>query len=170
VWARWVTLSLCLAFTGCYSGRGTEEAADSKTSLPLGIMTPSSDGSGATTGIFPGSIVNDPNCCWLGPSASFEVRVPAKARVLILTVFVPDLKPFHDRSQSLSIAVDRSPARRFEHLQIGTNVLPVPLRPSESAHVSDVIVNAGFSFTPKSENITDDLRQLSIYLKSVNAR
>jgi len=167
---RSIVFCYCLFLAGCYSGRGTEDPAASASLLPLGVMTPSSDGSGAFTGIVPSKIPGDPNCCWIGRTASFQVRVPANARALILTVFVPDLKSFQNRSQSIAVSVDRGSPHRFEHLPTGPKTLRVPLARQSTVRVSSVVLRARFTVSPKKAHLSNLRYQPALYLTSAKAR
>lgn len=168
---RRLLLSALLALGGCYHGPGTDDPTfkSGGSTLPLGILQPRHDGSGtgAVAGIYPSAQTDDPYCCWVGASASFEVRVPPNGRDMIVTTFLPSgLEIFKRRKQSVTVAVDGGTPLKYR-LRDGVSFLHVPLRPQPRERIADVVLDAAFTFTPRKEKINGDARELSFYLKSV---
>lgn len=169
-------LFAALLLAGCYTG--PPATADHKPEhvnarmMPLGWVaigsgTPSPE-TGAIGGLF--AVRRQRSyCCWMGSEGRLGVRVPAHARTVLLTVFVPDLPAFAERRQSLTASVDGGAVRRFDPLPLGVSFLRIPLRPAGTAHVAAVVLHAGFTFSPKKTHLNGDGRELSIYVKSVRA-
>jgi hypothetical protein len=169
---RGILLLALALLAGCYKGPPADDPtlAGYGTRFPLGVLRPTTERPdvGIVAGIYPTHDVDDPFCCWTGPSATFEVAVPANRNALVVTIFIPALKPFKERRQSVDIGVDEGKALHFL-LRDGVNFLhvPVPTRPHE--HIAEVVLTSGWTFSPKAVRINGDGRELAFYLKAVRA-
>lgn len=171
---RALVWSAVFALAGCYAGPGAEDPTFTRDQsvLPPGVLTPAADNSGvgASSGIYPSRRSDDPLCCWVGSKAWFEVRVPPHAHEMIVTTFVPEnLDVFKRRHQSVTVEVDGGVAWHYV-LRNGVSFLHVPVMNGDHARTADVVLEAGFTFTPRRERINGDTRDLSFYLKSVRFR
>jgi len=138
---------------------------------PYGILsTPDTvTGVGVATGVFPVDRSEASLCCWLAPSASFDVRIPPKTSALMFTFFEPKNVLAVVRSQTVTISINGGMARAAAPIVAGANLVRVPVLAQEQAHVVGVIVNAAHSFVPAKAGINGDTRELALYLRSVSA-
>jgi hypothetical protein len=163
-----LALAGVLAAAGCYAGPGTDDpTAKGGSPLPLGVATPAPGlpAPGPVEGIFASAAPDDPNCCWMGKSASFPVRAPAGTSRLVLQTFVPDLNVFRERVQGADVRVDGGPVRHFAGLAVGRHVLEVPFPRARRDRLIRVSVEPAFTFVPIQRKITPDGRTLSLYLR-----
>lgn len=148
--------ALCAIVPGCYSPpQGSNVATSAPT--PPGVVT-------IVSGVYP-----DSPCCWLAPNAVFETVVPARAKLLVLTVFTPDDIPrLRTAHQQVTVTVE---GRRttFSHVPIGTKILNVNVKPAAADRTVAVKMNMAVNFVPKQELGSADTRQLSIYLRAVRS-
>jgi hypothetical protein len=171
--ARVAALALTtVSLAGCYRGSPAFSTYDDASIWPYGIATPSptrDTALGAVTGIYPSSQNEASYCCWLAPSATFEVRIPPHASALLFTFFVPAFGPFKTQAQRVSISIDGAKAVMSGPLR-GAAIVRVPLAPNAKARVADIALNATLSFTPKNIGLNDDTRELALYLRAVSTR
>ncbi|GAC1658303.1 MAG: hypothetical protein NVS4B13_01030 [Candidatus Elarobacter sp.] len=167
---RFALAAVLAAGAGCYNGPPTDDPSSRGGSLlPRGIATPSpgSPSPGPVIGIFSTGTPDDPDCCWLGATASFPVRVRAGASRMQLATFIPDIAPFQARPQGAAISVDAGPKQRFDNLGIGRHVLEISFPPARRARFVRVAIEPAFSFVPIKARVAPDGRTLSLYLRLV---
>lgn len=170
--ARAVFYAGALALAGCYSGQGTDSSSTQNAGpvLPAGVFVPA-DGKTLFTGIYPGGAADDMTCCWLGPDVTFQTKVPAGAKNLLLTVYLPTgFAWLQQRPESAAITVDGSRPARFPRLAPGVRTLNVPLAPQSAERVATVEITPGYAWRPVDHQLNGDTRELTFYLKNVTAR
>jgi len=157
---------------GCYSGAPTDDPSTRPDQFyPDGVATPHPGEPPVPepTGIWKSRQSDDPDCCWLGPRADFDVRVAPGARTLRLTMFIPDLPMFHENTQSMTVAVDGGKPEEVSDLVPGLHRVDAPLGAHHGTVVRVEIVPS-FTFVPIKAHFNTDSRVLSIYLRAVRSR
>jgi hypothetical protein len=103
-------------------------------------------------------------CCWIAKQARVEVRKPAGARNLYITVYVPDMPIFSDGHQSLSVSFGKT-MRSFKNLRPGFHsfVVGVPHALVESQRSLPVELHAARSFSPPNARAMYSLILTSAY-------
>lgn len=67
-------------------------------------------------------------CCWISSIASFHVEKREAAKVLTLTLYVPDIAIFQKRLQDIELSLPAAHrTRRFSRLRPGFHTLSMPL-------------------------------------------
>jgi hypothetical protein len=160
-----VSVALAVVATASCSAQQTEKPA---LTMPVGLLS-AHDG-GFVTGVYASTADADPDCCWIGGDAAFQVQAPADGRTLVVTVYVPDLDVFHRRAQSLRVETGSGVKKQFSGLTPGIHALSVPLPPRARPQTIDVVLKSGYTFNPKREGINSDTRSLALYLKAAVVR
>jgi hypothetical protein len=136
---------------------------------PPGIIPPRSAADGERQGIY---LETAPNlCCFLADRASFRLRKPAAAAVVVFSFDVPHTEPFAGRPELVSIFFNGAGAGTQKALNAGVHRLRFRLTPSQ-AKSSQIIVtmHMSISYIPKQIGMNDDTRRLSIKLLRVGYR
>lgn len=137
------------------------------TALPAGTRLPpgvSTKDLAAVQGVFPS---DSETCCLLGPSALFDVSMPAGAKHLALKVYVPEVP--HALPQRLTIRIDGVTVETTGALAAGelTTVLATVPASSENAHLARVELLPSFSFVPKEVGMNQETNRYSVVLTQV---
>jgi hypothetical protein len=136
-------------------------SAPSDLHLPEGVIE---DSSASYSGIYP-SLPGQ--CCFLGRAATFSVHVLPGARDLRFEVYAPNFSRV--ASQRLTISIDGREVRRSATLAKGAMTwvdAPLP-RESAGKPVVGVVIHPSSSFVPKTLDISNDTRTLSVILLRV---
>ncbi len=136
-------------------------SAPSDLHLPEGVIE---DSSASYSGIYP-SLPGQ--CCFLGRAATFSVHVLPGARDLRFEVYAPNFSRV--ASERLTISIDGREVRRSATLAKGAMTwvdAPLP-RESAGKPVVGVAIHPSSSFVPKTLDISNDTRTLSVILLRV---
>lgn len=167
-----------LLLVGCYGGPSTAESnANAPRALPSGVL-PQGKQSGAPAGVVTPKPVagyysgiypedQDGSCCWLAAEADFQVRVPAKSRILWIRVSLPPLQLYKSRPESLKVTGAGKVLKVFPKLAIGENLLRVPIAPDPKERTMQIHLDPGYAFVPAQQHINGDTRLLSVILESI---
>ena len=171
-----VVCGCVLLLSACYRGEGTAAKGIPGSAvgvLPDGVLVePAGKGTrpGLQGGIYLGRDSNDTKCCFMGGEAKFRTPISPGAKVLQVTLYLPEDIPIYARRlESATVTLSGEPPAVFRRLQPGVRVLEVPLQRS-GARIAAVTITAGYAWTPKAVLKNRDPRPLSFYLKGVRSR
>lgn len=133
-----------------------------------------SNGDAAVGGIYPAEADDEKSliCCWAAPKVTAKVEKKRAATRLSVSLYLPDIAPFKDRPQSITVSF---PGARFvkviRNLTPGFHSLSVPV-PSHLLHTAKYLpvdLRADLSFVPP-ESTAGNPRRYSYILTGIYYR
>lgn len=124
---------------------------------------PANNGGAAVGGIYPAEADDEKSliCCWAAPDVTAKVAKRQSARRLSVTVYVPDIAPFKERAQSVTVSFPGARfAKTIRNLTPGFHSLSVSVPPNllRAAKYLPVHLRAELSFVPPGATASNPRR------------
>lgn len=123
--------------------------------LPAGVEQP-------TRAVYPS--LDEPGCCWLGPSAAFSIERPAAADRLVMDFVLPPYAAGPQPTALTLTALGRT--QRLCCFGVGEHEATFILPPGPTGRIEAVVVSSS-RFVPAEKGLNADRRVLAILLKHV---
>jgi len=148
-------------------------AARSSLTLPFGVkIPPGREGQLNVDGLYPSTIPNDRDCCWLAGRARVLTFKPEGVGRLDASIYVPNYSFFTSHKQGVALSIARAPVERRCCFGPGVYTLTFSLPPKIRARRGDVALDFSttYDFVPRRERINGDNRRLGVVLLRVDYR
>lgn len=133
---------------------------------PDGILPPTK--AALYAGVYPSS--DRAQCCFLGGTAVLKLANPPNARTITLDMYVPDVRPFAGKAESIRITLNGKPVGGAAVLSLGANAVSISVTPAQARSQLVLVVKPSITFVPKDWGINGDVRRLSVMLLRVTYR